>query len=109
MSTRWTQFLSKHAGKGYTRAELSKMYKKKYQAILKKESKAKELGKSLRRKPRKFSKKVCQSLVRDKVSANMEEYRKGRWVSPKQAVAVSYSQVNKRYPKCKKFLRKTSK
>lgn len=109
MSTRWTQFLSKHAGKGYTRSELSKMYKKKYAASIKKETKTKELGRSLRRKPRKFSKKVCGSLVRDKISANMDEYRKGRWTSPAQAIAVSYSQVNKRYPKCKKFLRKGSK
>jgi hypothetical protein len=40
----------------------------------------------------------------------MDEYRAGRWSSPKQAVAVSYSQVQKKHPKCKRHLaRKTSK
>ena len=36
----------------------------------------------------------------------MKEYRSGRYVSPAQAIAVSYSQVQKRYPKCKRFLKR---
>jgi hypothetical protein len=33
----------------------------------------------------------------------MEEMEAGRFSSRRQAVAVSYSQINKKYPGCKKY------
>ena len=38
----------------------------------------------------------------------MKELKKGRWVSRAQAVAVSYSQVKKSHPECKRSLAKRS-
>ncbi len=35
--------------------------------------------------------------LRKKINLNMEEYHQGRWVSPQQAVAVSYSQTRKKF------------
>lgn len=43
----------------------------------------------------------CKKKLQDKIRINMEEYHEGRWVSPKQAIAVSYSQVRKKYPECR--------
>ena len=50
--------------------------------------------------------KHCKQLLQKKIQINIEEYKKGWWVSPKQAVAVSYSQIRKKYPECD-FVKKT--
>ena len=42
----------------------------------------------------------CKKKLNSKIAINMEEYHSGRWSSPKQAIAVSYSQMRKKYPKC---------
>lgn len=42
----------------------------------------------------------CRKKLQEKIRINMEEYHSGRWSSPKQAIAVSYSQVSRKYPKC---------
>jgi len=39
----------------------------------------------------------------------MAEYKKGRYKSPAQAIAVAYSQVQKKRPACKKVLSKSKK
>jgi hypothetical protein len=109
MTTRWSEFLHKHAGKGYTRSELSKMYRKKYAKDLVKESRARKGGEKLSARPKKFSKSVCRALVSGKVKVNMEEYHGGRYASPQQAIAVSYSQVQKKYPSCKRYLKRSVK
>lgn len=106
MLSRWQKFMKQHAGKGYTRTELSKMYKKKYASSIKKEKETRKKGEKLSLRPRKYSKKVCRSLVSHKVSANLKELAQGRYTSRAQAVAVSYSQVQKKYPKCKRYLKK---
>jgi hypothetical protein len=49
--------------------------------------------------------KVCKEKLSEKIRINMREYRKGRWKSPQQAIAVSYAQVLKKSPSCKKALR----
>lgn len=36
----------------------------------------------------------------------MKEYEKGKYKSPEQAIAVSYSQVRKMRPGCKRILKK---
>jgi hypothetical protein len=108
MLNRWQKFIKQHSGKGYTRAQLSKMYREKYASTLKKEKEIRKKGEKLSLRPKKFSKKVCRSLVSHKVSANLKEMEKGRYSSRAQAVAVSYSQVQKKYPKCKKFLKRST-
>lgn len=35
--------------------------------------------------------------LQKKIRKNIEEYRRGRWVSPQQAIAVSYSQTRKKF------------
>ena len=52
---------------------------------------------------RKITKQTCKNKLSDKIKVNMEEYKKGRWQSRKQAVAVSYNQVKKKNPGCKKY------
>jgi hypothetical protein len=38
-----------------------------------------------------------KKYVQRKVKKNIEEYRKGRWRSPQQAIAVAYSQARKKF------------
>ena len=45
----------------------------------------------------------CKDLLKEKVGINMGEYEDGRFVSRKQAIAVSYSQVKKINPSCGKY------
>ena len=60
--------------------------------------------KSSRRSSRKGGK--CRSYLQKKIKKNMAEYKSGRYSSRAQAVAVSYSQVKKKYPACKRSLTK---
>ena len=39
----------------------------------------------------------------------MKEFKKGKWVSRAQAIAVSFSQVKKERPGCKKILKRKNK
>tara|TARA_R100001163_G_C5068418_1_gene208673 strand:- start:2338 stop:2496 length:159 start_codon:yes stop_codon:yes gene_type:complete len=48
-------------------------------------------------------KTLCKRRLQKKINQNMKEYEAGKFVSRSQALAVSYSQVNKQYPKCQKF------
>jgi cellobiose-specific phosphotransferase system component IIA len=48
----------------------------------------------------------CEAYVQAKIPINLAEYRKGRYQSAKQAIAVAYSQVQKAHPACKQYLRK---
>jgi hypothetical protein len=58
-------------------------------------------GKTPRKKTSaKKSKKQCKDLLQKKIRINITEFKKGRWKSPKQAVAVSYSQIRQRFPEC---------
>lgn len=47
-----------------------------------------------------ITRQFCNLVLREKIRMNMRELEKGRWSSPAQAVAVSYSQVRKLFPKC---------
>ena len=60
--------------------------------------------KSRRGSPRKGGK--CRSYLQKKIKKNMAEYKSGRYSSRAQAVAVSYAQVKKKYPSCKRSLSK---
>jgi len=51
----------------------------------------------------------CKEKLSEKIRINMREYKeKARWKSPQQAIAVSYAQVLKKSPSCKKSLRSKS-
>uniref|UniRef100_A0A6C0I506 Uncharacterized protein n=1 Tax=viral metagenome TaxID=1070528 RepID=A0A6C0I506_9ZZZZ len=56
-------------------------------------------------------KTICRSLLSNKISINMKEYKSGnkKIKSPLQAIAVAYSQIKKKYPECSKSLKRTRK
>jgi hypothetical protein len=51
----------------------------------------------------------CRKYLGKKIGINMAEYKRGRWVSPAQAIAVSYSETLKKFPRCKRYLKRKSK
>lgn len=51
------------------------------------------------RRKKKLSKK-CSRFLKKKIGINMREYKEGRFKSPSQAIAVSYSQMRKKFPNC---------
>ena len=71
-------------------------------------------GKSPRRMSTKRSKSQvrtksgCNDLLRKKIKINMDEYKKGRYVSRQQALAVSYSQLKKKSPYCSRYFKRRS-
>jgi hypothetical protein len=65
--------------------------------------------KTSRGRPKKKMSKLsrtCKTRLRNKIKINLDEYKKGRYVSRQQAIAVSYAQIKKKYPKCSRSLRK---
>ena len=59
-------------------------------------------GKRKRRK----SKSKCKKYLQKKIRINMNEYKTGRYKSRSKAIAVSYTQIGKKHPACKRVLRK---
>ena len=53
-----------------------------------------------------LKKKYCREKLTSKIRINMEEYKRGRWLNRAQAIAVSYSQTQKKYPECKNVLKR---
>lgn len=75
--------------------------------------KTKRTKRSKRSKPRKSrtvkrSKNNCKSKLKNKIKINIDEMKSGnkRIKSIKQAIAISYNQIKKKYPKCSKVLKK---
>ncbi len=62
-------------------------------------SKKKSIKRSMKMNMKSSAK--CQKLLAKKIGINMGEYRQGRYTTPKQAIAVAYSQVKKDHPTCK--------
>ena len=52
------------------------------------------------------SKKSCDETLQRKIGKNIGEWKKGRYSSKKQALAVSYAQVRKSRPECSKYYRR---
>ena len=52
----------------------------------------------------KSEEKKCLKDFEKKIKINLKEYKDGNYVSNKQALAVTYSQVFKKNPKCKKYI-----
>lgn len=48
-------------------------------------------------------KRRCNKLLSSRVRDMMHEYKKGRWVSRQQAIAVAYSKVKRDHPSCRKY------
>jgi hypothetical protein len=64
----------------------------------------KRSSKSKSNKPKSNKTKLaCRQALSRKIKINMGEYKQGRFSSRKQAIAVSYSQIRKRKPQCKKY------
>jgi hypothetical protein len=58
-----------------------------------------------KRSPRRtYKRSKCRTYLQDKIRININEYKQGRYKSRNQAIAVSYSQVKKKKPMCKKIL-----
>ena len=53
-------------------------------------------------------KSKCRTALSKKIKINIGEFKSGRYKSKAQAIAVSYSQVSKKYPRCKRYLQKRS-
>lgn len=83
-------------------SKYSKLKKSKSKKIIRK-YKSKSMRKSL--------KKFCRSKLSNKIKINMREMKSGnkRIKSRLQAIAIAYSQIRKKYPKCSKSLVKKSK
>lgn len=43
----------------------------------------------------------CKNALKEKIKINMREYNNGKYANRKQAIAVAYSQIYKKYPQCK--------
>jgi hypothetical protein len=46
----------------------------------------------------------CNAELKEKIKINTREYNNGKYSSRKQAIAVAYSQIKKKYPQCKEQL-----
>ena len=88
----------------------NKVKKLKTKKKLKSKSKNKKVKSKSKTKSKKMSVKKtieqCKKELQKKIRINMNEYKSGRYKSPKQAIAVSYSQIKKKYPSCKKYFDK---
>jgi hypothetical protein len=43
----------------------------------------------------------CKSALKEKIKINMREYNNGKYANRKQAIAIAYSQIKRKYPQCK--------
>ena len=76
--------------------------KKSYRKTSKRGSR--KAGKTSKRSSR--AKRSCQTKLKNKIRINMAEYKKGRFSSRQQALAVSYAQVKKKSPGCKRYFKR---
>jgi len=75
----------------------------------------KQSRKGSKKSSKKMSKKMssvrtkvgCNDLLKNKIRVNMKELKDGRFVSRQQAIAVSYSQVKKSSPYCKRYFKRS--
>jgi SMC interacting uncharacterized protein involved in chromosome segregation len=57
-------------------------------------------------KKRRDVKGLCKKRLQKKIETNIKEYEMGKYQSRAQAIAVSYAQVNKSFPECRKYFNK---
>ena len=90
------------------RKSMRKSLKKPIRKSMRKSLK-KSMRKPIRKSIRKSLKKFCRNKLSNKIKINMRETKSGnkRIKSPLQAIAIAYSQIRKKYPKCSKNLKKS--
>ena len=96
-------------GGGKSKKRKSRKRKSKKRKSKKRKSKKRKSKKrkSVKRKSRKRkSQGKCRKILGRKMGINMKEYESGRYISRAQAAAVSYSQVNKEHPYCRRVLKR---
>ena len=64
-------------------------------------------SKSLQKKNKRTTKNSCKLALSKKIKRNMREYKQGRYSSQAQAIAVSYSQISKKKPGCKRYFKRS--
>jgi len=76
-----------------------------------KNNKKKITSKKISRRARKSVKSFCRNKLSKKIAINLREMKSGnkRIKSLAQAIAISYSQIKNKYPKCVKSLKRKSK
>jgi hypothetical protein len=75
-----------------------------------KKSPKKSQKKSYKKSPKTSRTKAgCNEMLKNKIATNMKEYKEGRFSSRQQAIAVSYSQVKKASPHCKRYFKQSRK
>ena len=100
-----------HNKKSHLSLKKSSVSKKSSKKSSKKVSK-KSSKKSSKKVSKKSSKQLlrkkeeCNDFLKEKIRANIQEYKDGRFSSRQQAVAVSYSQVRKASPHCRRYFNK---
>lgn len=82
------------------------IYKVTKRKNIKKSKKTKRSKRSKRSK--KSLKEFCRNKLSNKIRINMKELKSGskRIKSQSQAIAVSYSQIKKKFPKCSRSLKR---
>lgn len=80
--------------------------KEEYMRNIKKLKKDHSRSKSRQTKVKRMTKKQCKSKLQEKVWMNLNEFEMGVFHNKKQALAVSYAQVNKEYPQCRRYFRR---
>lgn len=78
----WNIFLRAHKNLGYSPVQLQRMYS-----------------------TNKWSSRACIALREQFMRINMKEWKRGRFISSRQAAAVAYSQLRKVAPKCQSAIR----
>ena len=60
------------------------------------------------KRSKKSLKDFCRSKLSNKIKINMKEYKQGnkKIKSAIQAIAIAYSQIKKKYPKCSRSLKR---
>ena len=57
------------------------------------------------RKSKGRRKSLCKERLSEKIKVNMKEWKDGKYKTQQQALAVSYAQVKKMFPHCKRYLK----
>ena len=57
------------------------------------------------RKSKSRRKSLCKERLSEKIKVNMKEWKDGKYKTQQQALAVSYAQVKKMFPHCKRYLK----
>ena len=60
---------------------------------------------SNRKRKKMSTRDKCKRYLKKRISENIGLYKSGRFISRKQAIAVSYSQAKKKYSRCRSIFK----